>query len=54
MNFETTWIPKGILANFLSEKAGLGKRSYLKYALAINSLNWNYSKLSFKMTITTS
>ena len=33
MNFQTIWIPKGILGIFLSEKAGLGKHSYLKYAL---------------------
>ena len=33
MNFQTIWIPKGILAKFLSEKAGLWKHSYLKYAL---------------------
>ena len=35
MNFQTNWIPKGILAKFLSEKAGLEKNSYLKYALAL-------------------
>ena len=29
MNFQTIWIPK------LSEKAGLEKYSYLKYALAL-------------------
>ena len=33
MNFQTIWIPKGILAKFLSEKGGPGKHSYLKYAL---------------------
>ena len=36
MNFQTISIPKGILATFLSEKAGLGKHSYLKYALDID------------------
>ena len=35
MNFQTIWIPKGILA-ILSEKAGLGELPYLKYALAAN------------------
>ena len=34
MNFQTIWIPKGIWAKFLTEKAGLGKHSYLKYALS--------------------
>ena len=33
MNFLTIWIPKGILAKLLSEKAGLEKHSCLKYAL---------------------
>ena len=33
MNFQTIWIPKGILAKLFSKKAGLGKHSYLKYAL---------------------
>ena len=33
MNFQTIWIPKGILAKILSEKAGLRQHSYLKYAL---------------------
>ena len=29
MNFQTIWIPKGILAKFCQKKAGLGKNSYL-------------------------
>ena len=34
MNFQTIWIPKGILAKILSEKKLLlGNISYLKYAL---------------------
>ena len=33
MNFQTIWIPKGILAKKNQKKAGLGKHSYLKYAL---------------------
>ena len=33
MNFQTIWIPKGILANFCQKKTGLEKHSYLKYAL---------------------
>ena len=33
MNFQTIWIPKVIWAKILSEKAGLDKHSYLKYAL---------------------
>ena len=32
-DFQTIWIPKGIWAKFLSEKADFGKHSYLKYAL---------------------
>ena len=32
MNFQTIWIPKGIMAKFLSEKSW-SKHSYLKYAL---------------------
>ena len=35
MNFQAIWIPKGILAKLLSEKAGLGEHSYLKYALVL-------------------
>ena len=38
MNFQTIWISKGILATFLSEKAGLGKHSYLNYALVKNRI----------------
>ena len=35
MNFQTIWIPKGILAKILSEKSWFWKHSYLKYALII-------------------
>ena len=33
MNFQSIWIPKGFWQKFCQKKAGLGKHSYLKYAL---------------------
>ena len=45
MNFQRIWISKGILAKNLSEKAGLGKHSYLKYALN----RWEKSAGNFKL-----
>ena len=33
MNFQIIWIPKGILAKFLSEKTWSWNHSYLKYAV---------------------
>ena len=34
MNFQKFGLPKGFWQNFCQKKAGLGKHSYLKYALA--------------------
>ena len=42
MNFQTIWILKGILAKFMSEKAGLEKHCYLKYALIHLYFIWSY------------
>ena len=38
MNFQTIKIPKGFWQKFCQKKGGLGKHSYLKYALVSNTL----------------
>ena len=44
LNFQTIWIPKGILAKNLSEKkAVLGKHSYLNYDLE-HTQGYDYNK----------